>query len=253
MNSLISKLKYHGEKFLFEKYGLPKVKGDKISKIVLKNFLPQNPVIIDCGAHDGADSIEFAKLLKNASIYSFEPVDELYKRLLNNTALYENIKSYKIALGDKDGWQDFYISEGGSDASSSLLKPKEHLIFHPDTFFKKKISVNTLTLDSWAARQGVKHVDLLWLDMQGFELNMIKASPEILATVKIIHTEVSTKEIYLQGPLYNEYKTYLQSIGFEVFIEAIPAGWYMGNVLFIRKQDISTSVIESSRIGYSKV
>ncbi|MBK6479822.1 MAG: FkbM family methyltransferase [Saprospiraceae bacterium] len=80
------------------------------------------------------------------------------------------------------------------DASSSLLEPKDHLIDHPDTSFKDKIQVQTITLDDWAFQNNISKVDLLWLDMQGFELNMLKASNKILATVKVIHTEVSTKK-----------------------------------------------------------
>lgn len=235
MSNFIKKVKYHTDRFLFEKYAIPNFKDDKISKVILKKYLPQNPVIIDCGSHDGSDSVELAKLLKNASVHSFEPVDELYDRLLKKTNPYSNIKCYKIALADTNGSLDFHISEGESDASSSLLAPKEHLNYHPDTFFKKKVSVKTLTLDTWAIQQGIEVVDMLWLDMQGFELNMIKVSKKILPTVRVIHTEVSTKEIYAEGPLYAEYKTYLEDIGFEVIIEAIPKGWEMGNVLFIRK------------------
>lgn len=71
--------------------------------------------------------------------------------------------------------------------------------------------------------------------MQGFEMNMLKASKNILNTVKLIHTEVSTRETYKGVALYQEFRTFLENRGFVVLLEAIPEGWDMGNVLFIRK------------------
>ena len=225
--------KYHIERFFFDNYAIPKVKSDKISKYLLKKYLPHNPVIIDCGAHDGSDSVELARMLKG-EIHAFEPVENLFARLKVNAKKFPNIACYQIALSDKNGQQDFYISEGRSDASSSLLIPKEHIYDHPDTFFKSKISVNALTLDSWAEINEIKQVDLLWLDMQGFELNMLEVSKKILPTVKVIHTEVSTKETYSGVAQYGEYRRFLETKGFKVVLEAIPAGWDMGNVLFVR-------------------
>ena len=71
--------------------------------------------------------------------------------------------------------------------------------------------------------------------MQGYELKMLSASKKILDTVKVIHTEVSTKETYINVGLYRDYRAFLESKGFELILEAIPNGWDMGNVLFVRK------------------
>jgi FkbM family methyltransferase len=234
MSQFTGKVKYHLERFLFENYAIPKIRNERISKVVLRKYLPQNPVIIDCGSYDGSDSIQFSKLLKGAIIHSFEPVNELYARLIKNTKPYNNISCYPIALADKNGSMDFYISEGGSDASGSLLEPKDHLKDHPDTFFLNRVTVTTTTLDKWAKENAIKRVDMLWLDMQGYELKMLKASDVILRTVSVIHTEVSTRETYKGVAQYNDLRSFLEAKGFNVKLEAVPKGWDMGNVLFVR-------------------
>lgn len=236
MKSLIGKVSYHVKRTLFDKYAIPKIINERISKVVLKKYLPANPVIIDCGAHDGSDSVELATIFKKGIIHSFEPVEELYLRLKKKAEKYNNIHSYQIALADKNGVMDLYVSEGSSDASSSLLEPVEHLKDHPGTFFKNTVSVSTNTLDSWANKNAILKVDMLWLDMQGYELNMLKASEFILGTVSVIHTEVSTKETYKEVTQYKEYRSFLESKGFELLLEAIPKGWDMGNALFLRKK-----------------
>ena len=218
---------------VFQKQGFPVKKEEKISKSVLRKYVPAKPVIIDCGAHDGADSVELARIL-GGTVHAFEPVKEIFERLKKNAAPYANIKCYSLALGNVNGIQSFYVSEGGSDASSSLLKPQEHLIDHPDVSFDRQIQVATKKLDQWAKDENIGAVDLLWLDMQGFELEMLKASPQILSTVKAIHTEVSVKKTYDGVPLYSEFKEWLEAQGFKMVIEAIPPGWDMGNALFVR-------------------
>lgn len=227
---------YHIRGVLFEKFGLPKVIHEKISKVVLKKYLPLKPVIIDCGAHDGADTVELANLLKYSTVHAFEPVESLYKKLKARPNPQKNIKYYQLALADKNGTMDFYVSEGESDGSSSLLEPKQHLVDHPGTVFNSQIMVRTSTIDSWANENGIEKVDLLWLDMQGFELNMLRESKKILDTVSVIHTEVSTRETYKGVAPYAEYRAFLEERGFKVIIEAIPKGWDMGNVLFVREK-----------------
>lgn len=220
--------------YLVNKFSKLKVVDDKINKSYIKKFLPKNPVIIDAGAHIGADSVEWSRLTKGSIVHSLEPVKEIYKSLIYNTRKYKNIKTYNIALGNHCGKQEFHISSGSSDASSSLLKPKSLLNDHPDIKFTKSILVNTLTLDDWAKKNYIDNVDFLWFDLQGFELDVLKASKKILPTIKAIHMEISMKPTYEGVALYPEVKAWMESQNFNVEIEAIPKGWDMGNVLFIR-------------------
>lgn len=230
----IKSARFYLSQFMFHRLAIPKVSNEHISKRMIKRHLPTNPVMLDCGAHEGKDSFDLLKCF-GGSIHSFEPVPELFEKLKKKMQGIKNSYTYPIALSDVNGINEFYVSEGKSDGSSSLLAPKDHLISHPDTFFRKKVMVETKTLDSWAATHRIEKIDLLWLDMQGFEMNMLLASKKIFNSVKVIHTEVSTRETYEGVHLYKEYRDFLIENGFDVIIEAIPNGWDMGNVLFVKK------------------
>ena len=206
-----------------------------IPKGLFKKYLPSNPVIVDCGSHVGSDSIDLGKIFPKAEIHSFEPVPEIFQQLKINTSKYKNIHCYPLALGDIDGKTEMFVSSLGSDASSSLLKPASHLIDHPNVLFESRIQVDILKLDTWAQENNVKKVDLLWLDMQGFEYQMLKASNKILPSVKVIHTEISTRETYEGVLTYNSFRKWLEEQNFNVAIEAIPEGTDMGNALFVRE------------------
>jgi len=236
IQKVLLKLKIETQFLLQQKWGWRKTSDPHaIPKYLLKKYLPFNPVIIDCGAHIGADSVELAKIFPGAIIHSFEPVPHLHQSLLSNTKKYSNISCYQCALSNQNGEAIFFVSSGESDASSSLLEPTGHIMEHPGTVFKEKIIVNTITLDGWAAANNLQTIDFLWLDMQGFELQMLKASQKIIDTVKVIHTEVSIKDSYKDVVNYAGYKSWMETKGFMVAIEAIPTNTDMGNVLFVRK------------------
>ena len=220
---------------LQHKWGIaPPADRFAISKSALKKYLPDNAVMIDCGAHTGADSIELAKVFPKATIHSFEPLPSLFNTLSTNAAHYKNIKCYQLALSNSNSNATMFVSSGGSDASSSLLEPRDHLTDHPSVYFKNSIQVKALTLDQWAENNKIKNIDFLWLDMQGFEYEMLCKSTVILPKVKAIFTEVSTKESYNDVLLYQDFKNWLSKNGFYVAKELIPPGADMGNVLFVR-------------------
>jgi hypothetical protein len=77
--------------------------------------------------------------------------------------------------------------------------------------------------------------------MQGYEIEVLQASKKILPTVKAIHMEVSTRRTYEGVPIYSEVKAWMEAHGFTIQVEAIPEGWDMGNVLFVRKNGKSTN------------
>lgn len=97
-------------------------------------FLPEDPVIIDAGAHDGTAAVAMANRWPDGQIYSFEPSPNLHDRFLENVAFYSNIAFFPIALGDQDGFAQFNVSSPTNpgqqyDAQGSLLTP------NPDSFF----------------------------------------------------------------------------------------------------------------------
>ncbi|MEK6285218.1 MAG: FkbM family methyltransferase [Acidobacteriota bacterium] len=208
-----------------------------VSKQYIKRFIPDDPIIVEAGAHLGWDTIEMSTLWSKGIIHAFEPVPDLYGHLQENTNGLENVRLYPCALSDKTGIANLFVSSGSSDASSSLLRPKEHLSEHPTVYFEEAIDVPTITLNQWAKENRVEKVDLLWLDMQGYELAMLRASCELLRTVSAIYTEVSLKKLYEGTPLYSEVREWCEEQGFEVEREEL--AWAdAGNVLFVRNKNV---------------
>jgi FkbM family methyltransferase len=150
-----------------------------------------------------------------------------------------NVYSYQLALGDKDGTAIFYVSYANYDpfnvfASSSLLPPKEHLQKASWVYFPRKIEVNVIGLDSWAEKVNIKKIDFLWLDMQGFELNMIKAS-HLAQNTNLIWMEVIFCEAYQGQYTFMDVLPWMTKHGFQLIATDFdvdkPESWF-GNCLF---------------------
>ncbi len=204
-------------------------------------LLPKNPVIIEAGAWNGVDSVNLANFWKQGHVHCFEPIPELYNTVVENIKNHNNISSYQIALADKEGEADFYVSSSESapnspSASSSLLAPERHLVEFPNIIFKKKINVQTTTLDRWAENNKIDHIDFIWLDTQGSELSILKNAPKILKTVKAILTEVEFIEAYKNQPLFSDVKAWMQAHGFRLAALHLGCDWY-GDALFVRSAD----------------
>ena len=99
-----------------------------------------------------------------------------------------------------------------------------------------------LTFDSWAEAQGISSVDLMWLDMQGMEINCLTASPQLLARTRAIYTEVMTSELYRHATLFDEARDWLASRGFILVWQDL-AFANGGNALFINQNLADSSQV----------
>jgi FkbM family methyltransferase len=204
----------------------------------MAQFLPENPVILEAGAFEGEDAVVMSQVWPKGIIHTFEPVPLLYLKTKAKTFNCKNVRCYQMALSETTGKAKFYVSsdnENDVSGSSSLLEPKEHLKIYPSVKFNRSIEVQTINLDEWAQINNVDHIDFMWLDMQGAELAMLKACPNILKTVKLIFIEIAFAETYKNMPLYQEVRPWLESQGFTViYEETCGAAKAEGNALFIR-------------------
>jgi len=193
---------------------------------MISKYLPSDPIVVEAGAHDGTDTWGMSRRWFKGQIHAFEPNPEVIGKLKRKIRHCKNVFLYQVALGDKVGYTDFYLSgttnktiPNPCDAQSSLFPPSEENWAWNHIVFDKSIKIPVITLDFWAKEQGITHIDFLWLDMQGSECQMLQASPNILQTVKVIKTEFSRKPFYEGTIIWEEYKKWLESLGFKCIYE----------------------------------
>ena len=208
---------------------------------LIKKYVPEKPIIIEAGSFNGADSLQLAAAFPHATIHAFEPVPEIFQTLRENTRNHPSIICHNVALSDQTGTASFFISRHPKKPmqpfqAGSLLKPKERLAWSP-AVYDEQITVPTITLDAWAKKNNITHIDFAWLDLQGYELAVLKAAPVMLATMKLIYTEVHFIQAYENQETYDQVKAWLEEHDFEEIAHDFKnkTDWFFGNALFARK------------------
>lgn len=208
-----------------------------IGKQTIKSLLPENPVIVEVGAHVGIDTLEFGVMYPVGRIISFEPQKDLFVAAVERTWMAQNISIFPYAISSEYSLQKFYVSSGASTGSSSLLNPTRHLEHHPNVQFDENDSqmVVTVPLDEACKELGIQKIDLLWIDTQGAELLVLKGAAGMLSHTSFIYLECSVDPLYEGGASYDEIKTFLSVHGFQLKKEYMPPDWGgEGNALFSR-------------------
>jgi FkbM family methyltransferase len=162
------------------------------------NLLPNNPIIIEAGTASGYDTEHFCKRFPEGKIFGFEPVPELFYQTQERIKNYNNCNVENKALAEKSGKVKMVVSniDGETSESSSILNPKEHLKYYRHIKFDKTIEVQAINLDEFVLSKNLKTIDLLWLDLQGYEPFIFISSPITLSITKHIITEVNYFEHY---------------------------------------------------------
>ena len=68
-------------------------------------LLPKNGIVLDIGANIGIMTVHFAKKLRNARVYSYEPIPRNVKVLKKIISLFKlgNVRIFETALGNENG------------------------------------------------------------------------------------------------------------------------------------------------------
>jgi FkbM family methyltransferase len=174
--------------------------------------------IIHVGGHFGQEAIVY-KNYKIKKVIFFEPLLDNYKILIKNIFEYQAIN---CALGADDQIIEMHVENDNQSQSSSILNPKKHIQFYPDIKFNKVEYVKLKTLDSF----NLKNYNFLYMDVQGYELEVLKGGISTLDNIDYIMCEVNIVEHYENSPLIEDLDVFLKKynfIRFDTFI--FPQMW----------------------------
>ncbi len=187
--------------------------------------------VIHVGAHYGQEH-QLYKTLGLQRIVYFEPVLENYNALWTNVANEPNVTLWKCALGNENKHVHMNIESVNQGQSSSILKPKLHLEQYPHIVFDKTEEVMMYRLDD--VDVDLKGCNFMNIDVQGFELEVLKGSSQTLQSIDFIITEVNNDEVYENCAKIDEIDNYLSNFNFKR-VETCWAGGIWGDALYIKQ------------------
>lgn len=183
--------------------------------------------VIHIGAHYGEEVNDY---LNNEikEIILFEPLEENYKFILQNVP--DFVVTHNVALGSVSGELEMYVSSNEKQ-SSSFLKPKLHLSHHPDVSFPYTAMVKVETLDSYNISQTYNFINM---DVQGYELEVLKGAKKTLNQVDYVYCEVNRAEVYENNAFVEEIDEFLSDYKMSR-VETSWLGGIWGDALYIRE------------------
>ncbi len=165
--------------------------------------------VAQVGAHFGQEIEIFNKHNIN-QIFLFEPNQNAIEVLKNKTKNLPKIKIFPFALGNENSLIKMFHSSGNEGQSSSLLEPKLHKKVQPEIEFKEKVTIDVKRFEDLK----INHIDFLIMDVQGFELEVLKGFGKKLNQVQFIFTEINRDELYKDNVLVKELDYFLKNKGF---------------------------------------
>jgi len=174
-------------------------------------------VIFDVGANRGRTSLKYSTLFPNAKIHAFEPFPESYNTFINTHKNNTNIKLNKYALSNKIGEASLNINK--SIDTNSLLKSKKiNASSDKSCISISSMIVKTNTIDNYCQQNNITEIDILKLDVQGFELNVLEGALKLLRDkkIKLIYTEGYFKQQYINQPLLHDISKFLYNYSFYI-------------------------------------
>jgi FkbM family methyltransferase len=174
-------------------------------------------VALDIGANEG----NFARRLRESGyagrIVSFEPLAAMYEKLQAASDGDPDWSSLNVAVGAEPGRAT--LNRAANWASSSLLPMNpRHSEAEPRSAYMGTEDCEVVTLDGLrsALLDGGERL-YLKLDVQGFELEVLRGAARTLDQVEVVQAELSLVPLYNGAPLFDEVVRYLDERGFGLF------------------------------------
>jgi len=186
--------------------------------------------IIHIGAHHGGEH-ELYKNLNVSNLVYFEPVKKTFDVLRSKIS---DAILHNCALGNETKSIEMFIEDVDACGCSSILEPNFNLDWGTTRFSNKEI-VEMKRLDDF----NYTFYNFLNIDVQGYELEVLKGSEKTLNHIDYIMCEINRntehKEmVYKDAPSVNELNNFLGAYGFEL-VEQDWAGVSWGDGFYIKK------------------
>lgn len=221
--------------FIFGRFEYEIIKTIKDLKLDNK----KNINIIDIGSNIGAQTLQMATHLKNATIYSIEPTNFAFKKLLlnvnSNPMIKKKIFPSQVLLTDNSKLIPTKIHSSWN-LTSKKNPHKKH------RGFKKNIkNAKIMSFDQFIKRKKLQNVKLIKLDVDGAELKIFKSGKNFFKKNKpYIIMELAPYLYPEMGYNYIDLLNEIKSIGYK-FYSIYPIKKILNISIFIKNINDASS------------
>ncbi len=209
-----------------------------IDSLELLELLASHPpaVIYDIGANLGTWTCLAKSLYPAARLEAFEPLGQHAAGFQARTQGMAKVHLHGVALGAAASTLEMEVMDF-SDASSFLPATASTCAeFNIRPVRRETVAV--YPLDQYRQQHQLPAPDLIKLDVQGFELEVLRGATDCLRAARAVLTEVSFREYYRGQPLFHDVAAFLAAHGFllQALADPTPLGAPLGqtDALFLK-------------------
>ena len=169
-------------------------------------------VVFDVGANIGQTVTTVRDFFPNSVVHCFEPGFDAFQTLSSRYGTTTDVILSNVALGSQPERRELIDHE--TSRMSSFLPLGEdgwgNII--------GTTSVDVTTVDTYSHSHGVKQIDLLKIDTQGFELEVLTGASSMLSSSSIdfVLAEVNFAPLYVGSPSLHDLTDLLEPHGFRL-------------------------------------
>lgn len=180
---------------------------------VISKCLRKGDTFLDVGSNIGLMSLLAAKVVGcEGQVYAFEPESQTFAILSRNIEIngFKNIKAHELALGASSSTARIFRQVRKREAAT-LIGPAGN------TTGGKEVPIETL--DKFINEKNISNVRMIKIDVQGWELEVLKGAPNILSNpdAPIICIDYSDLHSMHGGLLRDVYDTICASNQYRIF------------------------------------
>lgn len=189
--------------------------------------------VIHVGAHHGEELTPYLqdRDVKHVVLFEADPDNfKILKDRIDSLSTDKEIIAVEKGLGPFSCEMSLYKESGNSGQSNSVLKPKLHTQQYPGIVFNDKVKIKIEPLDRYECSSVFNFLNI---DVQGFELEVLRGAKKTLQNIKWILCEVNRAEVYENCAHVDEIDEYLKKFGF-LRAETNWAGHTWGDALYVK-------------------
>jgi FkbM family methyltransferase len=183
---------------------------------LVERRVKQGMICLDIGANIGAVSLHLAgRVGPSGTVYSFEPLPHLHKRLSQNAGRHRFssiIKLQRMAVSKSDG--ETTLSTRPYDNPNQGMGS----IVNKDGCLEVQVQVPTIRLDTFAKAEALPRIDFVKIDVQGAEPLVIEGACDVLRRFKPeMLLEVSDWDLKSASSSGPKLLAQVEALGYECF------------------------------------
>ena len=172
-------------------------------------------IIAYVGANEGHTALALSEVFPGREFFLFEPAPQTFDILVEKTKQHKNMHCLNIAAGSKEEYRQMLVDEF---LPASSLLPYEPIAFQEYPFLGRQhnVKVHVRPLDMVMKENKTAGVDLILMDVQGYENEVLLGAQETLKSCKVVISELSLQALYRGSSTFDSVYQSLVQQGFQL-------------------------------------